>query len=92
MKRKWRGNIFHIQGTNRSNDLAILTGSKIIHEEMELEKTNKEKRKNIYILIIKLKISNADHTFVNCYAPNNHGQSKVLHELQDEIQETNRLY
>ena len=45
--------------------LAILTSSKMMHEEMELveEKTNR-------IPTIKLKISNAVHTYINCYAPN----------------------
>ncbi len=38
MQKEWRGNIFHIQGTNRSNGLVILTSSKIMHEEMEIVK------------------------------------------------------
>ena len=38
MKRERRGNIFHIQRTNRNNGLVILTSSKIMHEEMELVK------------------------------------------------------
>ena len=69
-----RVNIFHIQGTNRSNGLVILTSSKIMHEEMELVGGvggggggggggGEEKR-------TKLKISNAVHIFVKCYAPN----------------------
>ncbi len=36
MQKEWRGNIFHIQGTNRSNGLVIWTSSKIMHEEMEI--------------------------------------------------------
>ena len=51
MKREWRGNLFHIQGTNRPNDLAILTGSKIIHAEMgvsEKKQTRKGKKKRFF--------------------------------------------
>ena len=46
MKREWKGNIFHIQGTSRSNDLATLTGSKIIHEEIELVRKNKQEKRD----------------------------------------------
>ena len=82
IQKEWRGNIFQIQGTNRSNGLVILTSSKIMHEEMEIvEKTDR-------ILIIKLKISNVVYTFVNCYAPNTTTDKvNFLHQLQDEIQE-----
>ena len=82
MQKEWRGNIFHIQGTNRSSGLVILTSSKIMHEEMEIVK------KTDRILIIKLKISNVVYTFVNCYAPNTTTDKvNFLHQLQDEIQE-----
>ena len=49
-------------------------------EVMELAKTKQNKK----ILIIKLKITNAVHTHVNCYAPNT-TMDKVnfLHQLQD---------
>ena len=64
--------------------LAILTSSKMMHEEMELveEKTNR-------IPTIKLKISNAVYTYINCYAPNiTTDIVNFLQQLQDEIQET----
>ena len=82
MQKEWRGNIFHIQGTNRSNGFVVLTSSKIMHEEMEIVK------KTDRILIIKLKISNVVYTFVNCYAPNTTTDKvNFLHQLQDKIQE-----
>ena len=56
----------------------------MMHEEMELveEKTNR-------IPTIKLNISNAVHTYINCYAPNiTTDIVNFLQQLQDEIQET----
>lgn len=50
--------------------------------ELVEEKTNR-------IPTIKLKISHAVHTYVNCYAPNiTTDKVNFLHQLQDEIQET----